>query len=268
MNRKEQYKEQIDGVSVDLVQHTEPDERFYEHPSTGIWYASVTTKLDVLPKDPFLDYWREKNGVESVNQVLAKAAETGSAIHGIIDDLCKEYQGTGTASIMWFDENGYKKFNSVVWSAVMKFVDFFNNYVDDILLSEQKMFSDVLDVSGTVDGVFMLKDGRVALVDYKYTSVLSEKFSVQTYCYKQMVEETYNMKIDVRGNLWLKSQKRGSDKTGKKIQGAGWEFVEHNEDERDALIYDCANKIFMDKYRNKEIIPEHRTYPTILTLKN
>jgi hypothetical protein len=268
MTRKEQYKEQIDGVSIELLQHTEPDERFYEHKPTGKWVASVTTKLDVLPKDPFLDIWKDKNGVAAVNQVLDEAAKTGTAIHNLIDDLCKEYQETGQASLMWFDDNGYKKFNSVIWSAVMKFVDFFNNYVDDILLSEQRMFSDVLDVAGTVDGVFMLKYGRVAIVDYKYTSVLSEKFSVQTYCYKQMVEETYNMKVDVRGNLWLRSQKRGADKTGKKIQGNGWEFVEHIEDERDALIYDCANKIFMDKYRNKEIIPEHRTYPTILTIGN
>lgn len=268
MTRKEQYKEQIDGVSVELLQHTEPDERFYENKATGRWVASVTTKLDVLPKDPFLDIWKDKNGVASVNQVLDEAAKTGTAIHNLIDDLCKEYQETGQASLTWFDDNGYKKFNSIIWSAVMKFVDFFNNFVDDILLSEQRMFSDVLDVAGTVDGVFMLKDGRVAIVDYKYTSVLSEKFSIQTYCYKQMVEETYNMKVDVRGNLWLRSQKRGRDKTGKKIQGTGWEFVEHLEEERDAMMYDCANRIFMDKYRNKEIIPEHRTYPTILTIGN
>jgi hypothetical protein len=82
-----------------------------------------------------------------------------------------------------------------------------------------------------------------------------------------MVEETYGIKIDIRGNLWLRSKKQGRDKKGKVLQGAGWEYAEHHEEERDALIYQTAYTIFTDKYRNKEIIPEHRTYPIQIRLK-
>ena len=266
-DRREQYKDQIDSVSIELIQHTDVDERFYENKATGIWFPSVTTVLEVLPKDAFLEMWKDKNGSEAVNNVMRTAAAKGTAIHNIIDDLCKEYQQTRDVTLDWFDENGYKKWTSEEWLAVTKFADFFNEYVDDIILSEQKMFSEVLGVSGTVDAVFLFKDGRVALVDYKYTSVMSDKFSVQTYCYKKMVEETYGIKIDIRGNLWLRSKKQGRDKKGKVLQGAGWEYAEHHEEERDALIYQTAYTIFTDKYRNKEIIPEHRTYPIQIRLK-
>src|SRR3990167_3958071 len=211
-DRREQYRDQVDSVSIELIQHTEPDERFYENKANGKWYASVTTKLEVLPKDPFLEMWKDKNGSEAVNQVMRTAAAKGTAIHNIIDDLCREYLLTKTATLNWFDENGFKKWTSEEWLAVTKFADFFNSFVEDVILSEQKMFSDVLDVSGTVDALFLLKDGRTALVDYKYTSVMSDKFSVQTYCYAQMIEETYGITVDVRGNLWLRSKKQGRDK--------------------------------------------------------
>jgi hypothetical protein len=267
-DRRQQYKDQVDSVSIELIQHTEPDERFYENPSNSKWYASVTTVLDVLPKDPFLEEWRRINGHEATDQAMKRQADKGTAIHNIIDDLCLQIQQDGYVHLDWFDENGYKKWPSEVWLAVTKFADFYNEYVDHVILSEQKMFSDNLDVSGTVDGVLMLKDGRVAIVDYKYTSVLSDKFSIQTYCYKEMLLEMYGIAVDVRGNLWLRSQKRGRDKTGKTMQGVGWEFVEHKEEERDAMLYQCAYTIFQDKYRKKEIVPEHRTYPRIITLGN
>ena len=265
--RVEQLKDQINTASIELIQHTEPDERFYQNPINERWYPSVTTKLDVLPKDAFLDMWKEKNGVEAVNQVMVRQAEKGTRIHNFIDDLCKQYQLHGSVEVSWFNEEGYKIMTSEEWLAVCKFVDFFNTYVKSIILSEQKMFSDELDVSGTVDAVFELVDERIALVDYKYTAVITDKFSVQTWCYAKMVEEMFGVKVDVRGNLWLRSQKRGRDKKNLVMQGKGWEFVEHNEDERDEMIYNCAHTIFMDKYRKKEIIPEHRTYPAKLILE-
>jgi hypothetical protein len=265
-DRRQQYRDQVDAVSIELIQHTEPDERFYENPQNGKWYASVTTILDVLPKDPFLEEWKRVNGHEATDQVMQRQAKKGTTIHNIIDDLCIQIQQDGQVSLDWFDENGYKKWETDVWLAVTKFVDFYNEFVDYVILTEQKMFSDNLDVSGTVDALFMLKDGRTALVDHKFTSALSDKFSIQTYCYKEMILETFGIGVDVRGNLWLRSQKRGRDKTGKKMQGSGWEFVEHEEEDRDSLLYQCAHTIFKDKYRKKEIVPEHRTYPRILTI--
>jgi hypothetical protein len=44
--------------------------------------------------------------------------------------------------------------------------------------------------------------------------------------YTKAYEERYLQKVDRNGIIWLKSSKRGPDKAGKKMQGAGWEIIE------------------------------------------
>ena len=44
--------------------------------------------------------------------------------------------------------------------------------------------------------------------------------------YTKAYEETFGGKVDRTGVLWLKSSKRGPDKTKKRIQGEGWELKE------------------------------------------
>lgn len=264
-NRK--IKEEFQELKItQLEQHTEPDVRFYFDPETNKSYPSVTTILEMIPKDPFLEQWKDKEGAYTVNQVLYEASVSGTKVHNAIEELCIEHQMSGTANLTWFDDNGFKKYKTHEWEGILRFCDFFNNYVEEVLLTESKLKSDKLFVSGTVDNVFRLKDQRIALVDHKFANNLSDKYSIQSWAYKEMFEETYQMNIDVRANLWLKAHTRGADKSGKKIQGKGWQFVEHNEEERDASVFNFAHGLFMDKWRNKEIVPSHKVYNTIATI--
>jgi hypothetical protein len=255
--QKEQFRE---DKLTQLIQHTEPDVRFYEDPETGQNYPSVTTILEMIPKDEFLERWKDKEGAHTVNQVLYDASVSGTKVHNAIEELCIGFIEKGSASIEWFDEYGHKKYKVHEWEGILRFCDFFVNHVEEVLLTESKLKSDNLFVSGTVDNVFRLKDGRVALVDHKFANNLSDKYSVQSWAYAMMFEETYGIKIDVRGNLWLKAHTRGEDKKGKKIQGKGWQFVEHIEDDRDGRVFNFAHGLFMDKWRNKEIAPSHKIY--------
>jgi phage antirepressor YoqD-like protein len=265
MSRKTK-EEFAENKLTQLIQHTEPDVRFYEDPESGINYPSVTTILEMIPKDEFLEQWKDKEGSHTVNQVLYEASVSGTKVHNAIEDLCTMYLTGQDAFIEWFDENGYKKYKTHEWEGILRFCDFFNKYVDEVLLTESKLKSDNLFVSGTVDNVFRLKDSRIALIDHKFANNLSDKYSVQSWAYKEMFEETYGMKVDVRGNLWLKAHTRGEDKKGKKIQGKGWQFVEHTEDERDSKVFGFAHGLFMDKWRNKEIAPSHKIYNAIAKL--
>lgn len=261
-------KEEFQELKItQLEQYTEPDVRFYFDPTTNKSYPSVTTILDLLPNDPFLDQWKDKNGSHAVNQVLYEAAQSGTKVHNAIEELCMEHQMKGESNLTWFDDNGFKKYKTHEWEGILKFCDFFNTYVDEILLTESKLKSDNLFVSGTVDSVFRLKDGRVALVDHKFANNLSDKYSVQSWAYKTMFEETYQISIDIRANLWLKAHTRGRDKKGEKIQGAGWQLVQHTEDDRDEKVFNLAHGLFMDKWRNKEIVPSDKIYNTIATIK-
>jgi hypothetical protein len=266
--RQEQYKDIKMSITndTDLQQYTYPDFRVYVD-EDGDVYASVTSVLDEIKPDKFLEMWKEKEGSETVEQVLRKAAQSGSLVHDNIEKLSLAYQAGEEASVFMLDDFGKPKFSEEEWKGIMRFVDFFNNYVDEVILTEQRLHSKRMKVAGTVDMVARLKDGRVVLIDHKFANALSPKYSVQSWAYREMFTEMYGEEIDGRANLWLKAHTRGADKAGKKIQGEGWQLVFHEEDERDEIVWNAAHTLFFDRYRTKPLAPLHRIYPTKLTLK-
>ena len=268
MTRKEQYKDIEYSVSegVDLTQYTFEDYRIYEDKEDGEVYASVTTVLDEIKADTFLEQWKAKNGSEAVDQVLKRAAESGTKVHNVIETLCEQYMNGEEPTVYLLDEYGRLAYTEEEWKGVMRFADFFTTYVDEVILTESRLKSKKLKIAGTVDNVFVLKDGRKVLVDTKFANNLSPKYSAQTWCYREMYEEMYGERIEHRANLWLKAHTRGYDKSGKEIQGNGWKLVFHEEDERDRTVFMAAHTLFFDRYRNKQLAPLHRIYPTKISL--
>jgi hypothetical protein len=269
-DRREQQKilEYSISEGTDLTQYTFEDYRIYTDRETGKVFVSVTTVLDEIKPDQFLQMWKDKNGSEAVDQVLRRASESGTRVHNAIEQLCELIlNGEQEPSIYLIDEEGRLIYSEEEWKGIMRFVDFYNNYVDMILMSESRLRSDRLQIAGTVDGVFVLKDGRGVIIDYKFSNGLSDKYSAQTWAYREMYHEMNGVYIENRANLWLKAHTRGYDKTGKKIQGDGWQLVFHTEDERDEKLFMCAHGLFFDRYRNKELLPLDRKYPTKLTIK-
>lgn len=258
-----QYGE-YDGSHIEQI--TEEDVRFYKDNLIKNYVPSVTTYLDVLPNIQ-LDIWRDKVGADAANRVANEAAVSGTRVHNVIERISIELVEKGEATYEWVDELGNKTLTSFEWEMVLKFVDFYENFVDMILFTEQKLISQSLFVGGTVDLLCLLKDGRTALVDHKTSNNLSDKFSVQTWVYKQMVEELHGVKIDIRGVLWLKASTRGRDKNNKNIQGKGWKLVEHDEDFRDETVFGCAKTLFLDLYRKGELQPKINQYPSKVILK-
>ena len=267
-DRKEQGKDLEYSISegVNLDQHTFSDYRIYVDKEDGEVYASVTTILDEIKPDPFLQLWKEKNGSHAVEQVLVKAAESGTKVHGTIEELCQMYISGEEPIVYLLDENGRIVYSEDEWKGVMRFCDFFKTYVSSIILNEARLKSKELKVAGTTDAVFELKDGRIVLVDHKFSNGLSDKYSAQTWAYRKMYEEMYGVRIEHRANLWLKAHTKGYDKSGKKIQGDGWQLVFHEEDFRDETVFMAAHTLFFDRYRNKVLAPLDRIYPSKLTL--
>jgi hypothetical protein len=261
--RKEVLANEWQGQKIEQI--TEEDVRFYPHPVTGVYTPSVTTYLDVLPNKD-LQFWRDKVGADVANRIAGEAALSGTKVHNAIEDLSLQLLHNGTAELDWLDDFGNKKFRALEWEGVLRFVDFYTRFVDTILEAESRLVSEKHFVAGTVDLICVLKDGRVALIDHKFSNSLSDSYSVQTYVYKLMYEESSGVAVDVRGNLWLKAQTRGEDKKGKIMQGKGWKFVEHTMDSRDDTVWNCAKTLFLDMYRNKELLPEIKKYPVSIRL--
>lgn len=267
-NRKEQYKDIEYSISegVSLDQYTFEDYRIYTDKETGEVYASVTTVLDEIKPDPFLQMWKDKNGSEAVDQVLRRAAESGTKVHNAIETLCEQYLNGEEPVVYLLDEFNRLAYTEEEWKGIMRFVDFFKTYVDEILFTEMRLKSSKLKIAGTADNGFLLKDGRKVLVDTKFSNGLSEKYSAQTWAYREMYEEMFGYRFEFRANLWLKAHTRGYDKAGKKVQGEGWQLVFHEEDERDKTVFMAAHTLFFDRYRNKTLAPLDRIYPSKLSL--
>jgi len=268
MNRREQFDDIKITISDgdELSQHTFEDYRIYVDKEDGEVYASVTTVLDEIKPDKFLDMWKQKNGAEAVNQVLKRASESGTKIHNTIETLCEQRMNGEEPEVYLFDEWGNLAYQEHEWQGVMRFVDFFNNYVDEVIMNESRLKSKKLQIAGTVDNIYVLKDGRKIICDTKFANGLSDKYSAQTWAYREMYEEMYGERIDYRANLWLKAKTRGADKSGKKIQGEGWQLVFHEEEARDETLFMAAHTLFFDRHRNKPLAPLDRIYPSKLTL--
>lgn len=248
-----------------ISQITQPDLRFYYDERTLEYYPSVTTVLGVLP-NKFLGKWRDSIGAETADKIAYEAAKSGTAVHGVIDDLCQQLLETGEAHFDWLDDNGYKKLKAHEYEGVLRFVEFYENFVEEIILTEQKLTSHTLFTGGTIDLVARIKGLGVGVLDHKFSNGLSDAYSVQTWVYAEMIKENYGLDIDFRANLWLKAHTRGFDKAGKKIQGKGWQLVVHDEDERDRTVWNCAHSLIMDEYRRKLLVPEIKTFPASIKL--
>jgi len=110
---------------------------------------------------------------------------------------------------------------------ILKFADFWKTHKPKLMASELHLFSDELQVAGTMDLVVELND-KLWLLDIKTSNSLHDTHDLQLACYQQMWNESFDQKINNAGILWLKASTRGADKSGKKIQGEGWQLKEMN----------------------------------------
>jgi hypothetical protein len=122
------------------------------------------------------------------------------------------------------------------------------------------MFSDTHKYSGTLDLLVEL-NGQKWILDIKTSNNIHESYFLQMSAYTKAYEERYLQTVDRNGIIWLKSSKRGPDKSGKKMQGAGWEIMEGKK------TLDEYFQMFLHTYETYKIMhPE--TEIELLTLPN
>jgi hypothetical protein len=192
------------------------DNRYYSR--NDKLYPSVTSILQYMPKNKFFENWLKDVG-HNADIIAKKAADEGTQVHDAIERYL-----TGE-KIIWIDENGYSKYALEVWKMILKFHDFWTTYKPTLIESEIHLFSDIYGYAGTCDLVVEL-NGKRWLLDIKTSNSLHTSHDLQLAAYAQAWNELYEEKIDQIGIIWLKSSKRGEDKSGKKIQGKGWELYE------------------------------------------
>jgi genome maintenance exonuclease 1 len=136
--------------------------RVYETPS-GKAYPSVTTVTGLLKKQAIME-WRKRVGEEEANKISSKAANRGTRIHS----LCEQYLLNKEIVPNMFDVD--------MWQNMKPHLHNINN----IHALEQPLYSDHLEVAGTVDCIAEY-NGKMSVIDFKTSKRLKHRDDIHDY---------------------------------------------------------------------------------------
>jgi hypothetical protein len=206
------------------------DERFYQsHKDDALFYPSVTTVLNVYPKGIGFTQWLKQVGFNA-DHIVKEAGEIGSKIHHAIENHLKGIE------IHWINEDGSHNFTLREWQMLMSFKDFMTIHTPELLGVEVEIVSDTLRIGGTIDMPCVI-NGETWLIDHKTSNAIHRTHELQLCAYAHMWNEVHpDQPIDRVGVMWLKAKTRGIDKTGKKLQGKGWQVVEFTRKDADGKL--------------------------------
>jgi len=238
-----------------LEQITFLDRRVYKK-EEGVYYPSVTTILQYMPKNKFFDNWLKDVG-HNADIIMRKAAEEGTAVHNAVEELIAGKE------ITWMDEYGHAKYNLTVWQMILKAAEFFKLHKPEVIAAEEFTFSDKHQYAGTADLIVKM-DGEIWLLDVKTSNGLHRAYELQLAAYAMAWEEMFGQKIDRTGILWLKSTKRGPSKKDGVYQGDGWEIKIIDEIDKNFELFNTIYSLY--KLDNPTTEPIYNSYPTKIKL--
>jgi hypothetical protein len=237
---KDKFLKRIVETDPQLRQITLHDSRYYQR-SPGVFYPSVTTILGYFPKGSFFETWLKDMG-HNADIVMRRAGDEGTQVHEAVEKFLRGEE------IRWIESDGRVNYHTHVWKMILSFVDFWTTYKPTLLLSEEFMYSDTHKYSGTLDLLVEL-NGQKWILDIKTSNNIHESYYLQMSAYTKAYEERYLQTVD------------RNDKTGKKMQGAGWEIMEGKK------TLDEYFQMFLHTYETYKIMhPE--TDIELLTLPN
>lgn len=151
------------------------DGRVYNTPS-GKRYPSITRVTGMLTEDA-IKHWRNRVGHEEATRISTKASSRGTRIH----TLCEEFLKGNLVEPDIFDLE--------FWNDLRPYVD----KIDNIHALESKLYSDKLQVAGTVDCIGEY-DGVLNIIDFKTSGKPKDINNIQHYflqatAYSVMFEE-------------------------------------------------------------------------------
>jgi genome maintenance exonuclease 1 len=146
-----------------LERKTRPDgSRVYSTPS-GLSYPSVTTVTGLLNIDAIVA-WRKRVGDEEANRVSRRAANRGTRVHS----LCEKFLLNEEVVPDMFDLDNWKKIKPLL------------GRIDNIHALETPLYSDHLQVAGTVDCIAEY-EGKLSVIDFKTSSRVKARDDIHGY---------------------------------------------------------------------------------------
>ena len=165
-----------------LERETNPDgKRVYKTPS-GKAYPSVTTVTGLYTAKGIAE-WRARVGAPEADRISSRASARGTRIH----QYCEDYLRGNIFEADMFDR---EMFNSI---------KFLLDDIDNIHCLEDPLYSDHLQVAGTVDCVAEFQ-GKLSVIDFKTASKPKDRediynYFMQTAAYSVAFEERTGIPI-------------------------------------------------------------------------
>jgi genome maintenance exonuclease 1 len=145
-----------------LQRITTPEGRLYQTPS-GKSYPSVTTITGLLGKEAIIA-WRKRVGDEEANRISTKAANRGTKIHS----LCESYLNNEHVEPDFFHKE--------MWNSILPEL----NKIDNVHCLESPLYSDHLQVAGTVDCIAEY-EGKLSVIDFKTSKRIKSREDIHNY---------------------------------------------------------------------------------------
>lgn len=241
----------------EIQQITFLDERYYFDDKTQTYYPSVTTILDVYPKGYGYNQWLKDLG-SNADDVLKRAGDQGSRIHEAISHFLNGEE------IKW-TEGEKENYTLDEWLMLLKFMDFYKTYKPETIAVEVSLVSSELGFGGTLDYICKL-NGQVWYIDWKSGSGVYKGNKIQGAAYQKLANYLkMEPKIERLGCMHLRATTRGSDKTGKQIQGDGWKLDEVEDPDHLYKLFEHAYDIW--KEENPNPIPKNMVYPDRMSIE-
>jgi hypothetical protein len=255
MNILEQNEKKNLEFNPDLQQINFLDRRVYKR-SEGVYYPSVTTILQYMPKNKFFESWLKDVG-HNADFIMRKAGKEGTQVHEACERLVKGQE------VSWMDDYGNAKYSQIVWEMILKFYEFWSTHKPELISTEDFVWSDKHKYAGTADLVMKL-DGEIWLLDLKTSNSLHKSYDLQLASYAKALEECKGIKIERTGILWLKANTRsGSSKKGV-YQGRGWQIKVVDDIDKNFELFKMIYELY--KLENPTTEPIYNSYPTKLKL--
>jgi len=162
----------------------------------GMLLPSVTTVLSSMApvsKIMALINWRKRVGNDEANRRTRLAADRGTWMHGVIEDL---FNGEDI-------ENHLAR--KPEWKPYFDAIDPFLELIEEPLLAESAVSwwggDDLIGYSGTLDQLALMADGAIALMDWKTSYKVKPDYQLADYkkqlgAYSMAAEQQYDIDID------------------------------------------------------------------------
>ena len=239
----------------ELKQITEADQRLYQR-SKDLYYPSVTTILQFMPKDRFFENWLKETGL-AADQIMRKAGREGTQVHQAVEKLVLGEE------VEWLDNFGNAKYSVEVWSMIMKFHDFWTTHKPTLISAEDFIYSDEHKYAGTADLVVEM-DGEIWLLDVKTSNGIHKTYDLQLAAYAKAFKEVKNIDIVHTGILWLKAATRTVSTKKGTYQGKGWQIKQVDEIDENFRLFKLIYELYSLEHPNPQ--PITRIYPISLKL--